>query len=136
LGTLRDPKMLDILTKGYIKYQYRTGLSETNPGMANAIYFLENAKDAKSTYNILGNGVLRRVVIGALGLPDQIAIQPVETQARAIEARLKLADLQNPTKIRAMAERYLMAEADKAAASDSNIGSDPFSMIAGLSLRV
>jgi hypothetical protein len=46
---------------------------------------------------------MRRVVLGALGIPDQVAIQPVETQARAVLARLKLADLQDPTKVRAMA---------------------------------
>jgi hypothetical protein len=103
--------------------------------MADAMYFIENAKDAKSTYNVLGNRVLRRVVMGALGLPDQIAIQPVETQARAVQARLKLADLQNPDKIRALAERYLMAEADKAAAN-AGTTSDPFALIAGLSIRV
>lgn len=136
LGSLSDPKMLEILTNGFTKYEYRTGLSDTNPGMANAIFFSENAKTVKSVFDILGNGVLRRVVLGALGLPDQIAIQPVETQARAVLARMKLADLQDATKVRAIAERYLMAEADKAAASTATIGSDPFATIAGLSIKV
>ena len=78
---------------------------------------------------------MRRVVLGALGLPDQIAIQPVETQARAIMAKLKIADLQDPVKVRALAERYLMAEADKAAAGAS-AGTDPFSTITSLSIKV
>ena len=136
LGSLSDPKMLEILTNGFTKYEYRTGLSETNPGMANAIYFSENAKTVKSVFDILGNGVLRRVVLGALGLPDQIAIQPVETQARAVTSRLKLADLQDPTKVRAIAERYLMAEADKAAAKAANAPNDPFANIMSLSIKV
>jgi hypothetical protein len=136
LGSLSDPKMLEILTNGFTKYEYRTGLSDTNPGMANAVYFSETAKTVKSVYDILGNGVLRRVVLGALGLPDQLAIQPVETQARAVTSRLKLADLQDPTKVRAIAERYLMAEADKAAGSAANTASDPFSAITSLSIRV
>ncbi|MCA3280640.1 MAG: DUF1217 domain-containing protein [Roseomonas sp.] len=136
LGSLSDPKMLDILTNGFTKYEYRTGLSETNPGMANAIYFSENAKTVKSVYDILGNGVLRRVILGAFGLPDQIAIQPVETQARAVTSRLKLADLQDPTKVRAIAERYLMAEADKAAAKASSASNDPFATISSLSIKV
>jgi hypothetical protein len=136
LGSLSDPKMLEILTNGFTKYEYRTGLSETNPGMANAVYFSENAKTVKSVYDILGNGVMRRVVLGALGLPDQIAIQPVETQARAVLARLKLADLQDAAKVRALAERYLMAEADKAAANTANSFGDPFATISGLSIKV
>jgi hypothetical protein len=136
LGSLSDPKMIDILTNGFTKYEYRTGLSDTNPGMANAVYFSENAKTVKTVYDILGNGVMRSVVLGALGIPDQVAIQPVETQARAVLARLKLADLQDPTKVRAMAERYLMAEADKAAASAGSSASDPFATISSLSIRV
>lgn len=136
LGSLSDPKMLEILTNGFTKYEYRTGLSDTNPGMANAIYFSETAKTVKSVYDILGNGVMRRVVLGALGIPDQVAIQPVETQARAILSRMKLADLQDPIKVRGLAERYLMAQADKAAGSAANAASDPFSAIAGLSIKV
>jgi hypothetical protein len=136
LGSLSDPKMLEILTNGFTKYEYRTGLSDKNPGMANAVYFSENAKTVKSVYDILGNGVMRRVVLGALGMPDQIAIQPVETQARAVLARMKLTDLQDPTKVRALAERYLMAEADKAAANSANASSDPFATISGLSIKV
>ncbi len=135
LGSLSDPKMLEILTNGFTKYEYRTALSTANPGMANAVYFSENAKTVKTPYDILGNGPMRRVVLGALGLPDQIAIQPVETQARAIMAKLKIADLQDPVKVRAIAERYLMAEADKAAAGAS-AGTDPFSTITSLSIKV
>jgi len=136
LGSLSDPKMLEVLTNGFTKYEYRTGLSAANPGMANAVYFTENAKTVKNPYDILGNGPMRRVVIGALGLPDQIAIQPVETQARAVLAKLKIADLQDPVKVRAIAERYLMAEADKAAAAGASAGADPFSAISSLSIKV
>jgi hypothetical protein len=75
-------------------------------------------------------------VLGALGIPDQVAIQPVETQARAVTSRLKLTDLQDPTKVRAMAERYLMAQADKAAANGGFGGMDAFSTITSLSIKV
>ena len=136
LGSLSDPKMLEVLTNGFTKYEYRTGLSAANPGMANAVYFTENAKAVKTPYDILGNGPMRRVVLGALGLPDQIAIQPVETQARAVMAKLKIADLQDPVKVRAIAERYLMAEADKATAATGSQGNDPFGQITSLSIKV
>jgi hypothetical protein len=136
LGSLSDPKMLEVLTNGFTKYEYRTGLSAANPGMANAIFFMENAKNVKNPYDILGNGPMRRVVLGALGLPDQIAIQPVETQARAVTAKLKIADLQDPVKVRAIAERYLMAEADKAAAKAGNASNDAFASITSLSIKV
>ncbi|MCA3357417.1 MAG: DUF1217 domain-containing protein [Roseomonas sp.] len=135
LGSLADPKMLDILTSGYTKYEYRTGLSTTNPGMADAIYFMENAKNMKTAYDILANSVMSRVVLGALGLPIEIAIQPIETQARAITTRMNLADLQNADKVNAFAERFLMAEATAAIAAAS-VPQDPFAMITSLSIQV
>lgn len=135
LGSLADPKMLDILTSGYTKYEYRTGLSTTNPGMADAIYFMENAKNMKTAYDILANSVMSRVVLGALGLPIEIAIQPIETQARAITTRMNLADLQKADKVNAFAERFLMAEATAAIAAAS-VPQDPFAMITSLPIRV
>lgn len=135
LGSLADPKMLDILTSGYTKYEYRTGLSTTNPGMADAIYFMENAKNMKTAYDILANSVMSRVILGALGLPIEIAIQPIETQARAITTRMNLADLQKADKVNAFAERFLMAEATAAIAAAS-VPQDPFAMITSLSIQV
>jgi len=106
-----------------------------NPGMADAIYFMENAKNMKTAYDILANSVMSRVVLGALGLPIEIAIQPIETQARAITTRMNLADLQKADKVNAFAERFLMAEATAAIAAAS-IPQDPFAMITSLSIQV
>lgn len=135
LGSLADPKMLDVLTNGFTKYEYRTGLSTANPGMADAIYFTETAKNMKTAYDILGNAVMRRVVLGALGIPPEIAIQPVETQARAITSRLNLNDLQDPGKVKAMAERFLMAQAS-AATTAASTAQDPLGIITNLSIQV
>ncbi|MFC7473222.1 DUF1217 domain-containing protein [Dankookia sp. GCM10030260] len=111
LAGLRDPALLANLTKGYVQYQYQQGLDVQNPGMADALYFIQNAAAKTDVYGILGNAVMRRVVTGALGLPAQIAVQSVETQARAISARMKVADLQDPRKVQALAQRYVMAQA-------------------------
>jgi hypothetical protein len=136
LGSLSDAKTLDILINGFTKYEYLNGLSTANPGMSDAIYFMDNAKTVKTPYDILGNSAMRRVVLGALGLPDQIAIQPVETQARAITSRLKLTDMQDATKVRGIAERYLMARADQAAVEQANVSNDIFSAMAKISFKV
>ena len=77
--------------------------------MSDALYFLQNAAAKTNVYNILGNAVMRRVVTGALGLPAQMVVQSVETQARAVTSRLKLADLQDPRKVQKLAERYVIA---------------------------
>jgi len=111
LAGLRDPALLANLTNGYVQYQYQQGLDDKNAGMADALYFIQNAAAKTDVYGILGNAVMRRVVTGALGLPAQMAVQSVETQARAITSRMKLADLQDPKKVQALAQRYVMAQA-------------------------
>ena len=120
LAGLRDPATQTLLTDGYVQYQYQTGLDGQNAGMSDALYFVKNASGAKDVYSILGNAVLRRVVTGALGLPSQIAIQPVETQAAAITSRLRLTDLQNATAVQKLAQRYVMNQAGSSTGTASS----------------
>ncbi|MBW6396212.1 DUF1217 domain-containing protein [Roseomonas sp. HJA6] len=139
LAGLKDDKLVTTLTNAYVKYQYRSGLDEGQAGLSNALYFLENAANAKDVYSILGNTALREVVTTALGLPDAIAVQSVEAQGRAVTSRLKLDSLQDPRQVRKLAERYLINAANEAAASASSASSgDPLSTITSLaiSLRV
>ena len=119
LAGLKDAALQKTLTDGYVQYQYQTGLDAANPGISDALYFLKTAKGETNIYNILGNSVLRRVVTGALGLPDAMVVQSVESQARAVTARLKLTDLQDPRKLAKLAERYVIAAAGNGTATGS-----------------
>ncbi len=120
LAALRDPALQQKLMDGFVEYQYRTGLDAQNPGISDALYFLQNAKGETNVYNILGNTVLRRVVAGALGLPDSMAIQPIETQARAITSRLKLSDLKDPRALEKLAQRYVIAASGSAGGGNTS----------------
>lgn len=135
LDALRDPAMVERLSDAYLKYQYRTGLDEQQAGLSDALYFLEAASRADDAFDLLGDPVLRRVITGALGLPREIAVQSVEAQGRAVAARLDIEDLQDPKAVRKVAERYLIAAANEAAASQAATPSDPLSQILALSIR-
>ncbi|GGJ29848.1 DUF1217 domain-containing protein [Neoroseomonas lacus] len=135
LAGLRDSTLVENLTNGFLKYQYRTGLDDTQAGMSDALYFLESAKTATDVYGVLGNTVLRRVVTGALELPDAMAIQAVETQGRAVTSRLRIDSLQDDKAVRKLAERYLIAAAN-AAAEGSSSSTDALSMITTLSVSL
>jgi len=135
LEGLRDSTLVDNITNGYLKYQYRTGLDDTQAGMSDALYFLESAKSATDVYDVLGNTVLRRVVTGALELPDAMAIQSVETQGRAVTSRLKIDSLQDDRAVRKLAERYLIAAANAAAESSSS-STDTLSQITTLAVSL
>ncbi len=58
--------------------------------------------------------MLRRVVTTALGLPQELAIQSVETQLRAVTSRLDLDKLKDPKEATKLVERYLVARAREA----------------------
>ncbi|WP_376093042.1 DUF1217 domain-containing protein [Roseomonas sp. CCTCC AB2023176] len=72
LDALRDPAVQARLESGYLSYRWRTAQDEATPGVADALYLRERAAagTAPSVYEVLGNASLRRVVTGALGLPD------------------------------------------------------------------
>ncbi|HEY4252825.1 MAG TPA: DUF1217 domain-containing protein [Roseomonas sp.] len=108
LAALQDPALIDKLSSGLRDLSWRNSLDDTAPGISDALYFQDNAKNAKGPYDILGNAVLRRVVTGALGLPQEFALQPVETQAKVIQNRIDIKDLQDPKKVQKLAEQYLV----------------------------
>ncbi|SHK24833.1 Protein of unknown function [Roseomonas rosea] len=113
LDGLRDASVQKTLTEGYTAYQWRVSRDNEASGISDALYFKQRlAKgQAPSVYEVLGDAVLRRVVTGALGLPQAIAIQEVDTQARAITSRLDLSKLADPRQAAKLAERYVMAAA-------------------------
>lgn len=135
LEGLRDPAMVQRLSDAFLKYEYRTGLDSQQAGLSDALYFLEAAKSADDVFDLLGDPVLRRVVTGALALPDQIAVQSVEAQGRAVTARLQVESLQDDRAVRQLAERYLIAAAARAAEGAAAQPTDPLAIITGLSVR-
>lgn len=135
LEGLRDPAMAQRLSDAYLKYQYRTGLDDQQAGLSDALYFLESARNADDVYDVLGDPVLRRVVTGALGLPDQLAVQSVEAQGRAVSSRLKVESLQDDRAVRKLAERYLIAAATRAGEAVAAQPADPMTTIIGLAIR-
>ena len=108
IDALRDPKVQATLAEGLQRASYQDDLEEKQTGLGDAVIFQERAAAVDGNiYAVLGDPVLRRVVTGALGLPESIAVQSVETQARAVQARLNLDKLSNPKEVQRLAERYL-----------------------------
>lgn len=136
LAGLKDETLIQTLSDGYVKYQYRRGLDDSQAGMSNALYALENAASFTDVYTFLGNAAMRRVVTTALGLPDAMAVQSVETQGRAVTSRLDLDSLQDPRQVRKLVERYLVTAATEAASAGATANSDPFSAITSLAVRL
>lgn len=109
LSVLKSKEVLEGLVETYYQQRYEERLAERNPAFPDALYFrrIANDQDLSDPYDILGDPILRRVITTALGLPLEIAIQPVETQARAITSRLDLDKLSNPKFVESFIKRFL-----------------------------
>lgn len=132
LEALRDPALQQKLRDNYVAYQYQKGLDARQPGMSDALYFISNAAaKAGNVYNVMGDGVLRRVVTGALELPRELAVQPIENQAKVITSRLPMDRLKDPQQVYKVAQRYLMVTAQNPPGSAA-----PDMVTLAMSLRV
>lgn len=109
LETVRDPAVIQRLKDGWIRATHFERLRSRDPAIVDALVFKEQAASAAgSVYALLGNPVLRRVVTTTLGLPLELAVQPVEAQARAISQRLDVSRLADPRFVDRFAERFLV----------------------------
>jgi hypothetical protein len=108
IDALRDPKIQATLKEGLQRARWQDDLEAKQTGLGDAVVFQDRASAVGgNVYAVLGDPILRRVITGALGLPESIAVQPVETQARAVQSRLNLDKLNNPKEVQRLAERYL-----------------------------
>jgi hypothetical protein len=107
LSIIQDPKVLSTITNGYAEVLWRQSLDQQTPGLSNALYFIQNASTFTSANQILGDSVARSVVTTALGIPQQLAYQPLSAQQQAITSQLTISDLQNPKFVQSFADRYL-----------------------------
>ena len=122
LAVLKDPKVLDRLANGYAEVAWRKSLDASTPGLSNAIDFRSRAAGITSADQILGDPILRTVVTTALGIPKQIAFQPLEAQERAITAGLNIAQLRNPAFVEQFTRRYLIAAGNATDAAATSTG--------------
>lgn len=95
------------LINAYKKAKFEDSIGTENLAVRQARYFEKYAGNAKSAYNILGDPILREVVTSTLNLPLQIAIQPVETQAKTISDRVDVKKFSDPKYRENFIKRFL-----------------------------
>ena len=110
--------LFETLSKSYYRNEYETAIGNEKGALRSALYFKRNAGNVKSIYNVLGDKVLRDVVAKAFQIPDQVATQGVETQARVFERRIDVKKFSDPKFIDKIINQYL-SQAD---AADTGLG--------------
>ncbi len=117
LSVIQNPSVISTITNAYAEVSWRNSLDATTPGLSNALTFRQNASSVTQVDQILGDPVLRSVVTTTLGIPLQIAFQPLEAQQKAITSQLDITKLQDPNYVQQFAQRYLIAMAQSASTS-------------------
>jgi hypothetical protein len=120
LSTIQSPTAIAAVAQAYAQTVWEQQEDQTTPGLANALAFKSLASSVTSVDQILSNTTLRTVVTTALGIPEEIAYQPLEAQEKAITSRLDISKLQDPTFVEGFAQRYLIANADSSSTSSSS----------------
>lgn len=110
LSVIQSPSVLSTITNAYAEVTWRNSIDIATPGLSNALTFRAGAAKVTSVDQILGDPVLRDVVTTALGLPRQIAVQPLATQETAITSRLDIKQLKDPKFVERFVQRYLLAK--------------------------
>ena len=109
LAIIQQPSVIATIANAYAEVTWRQSLDATTPGLSNALTFRKEASGITSVDQILGDPVLRAVVTTALGIPEQIAFQPLEAQEKAISSQVDIARFKDPHFVETFAQQYLLA---------------------------
>ncbi|KAB2917471.1 MAG: DUF1217 domain-containing protein [Hyphomicrobiaceae bacterium] len=90
----------------YVRQALEEDVGEDNEGVRLALYFERKADSLVSAYGILADAALLKVAQTALGLPAATSALDIEKQAALIDARLDIADLKDPEKLKTFLTRF------------------------------
>ncbi len=120
LSVIQQPSVISTVANAYAEFTWRQGLDQSTPGLSNALTFRTEASSITSVDQILGDPVMRDVVTTALGLPLQIALQPIEAQEKAITSRMDITQFKSASFTEQFVKRYLLAKASSSGSSTAS----------------
>jgi hypothetical protein len=108
LKKLKDPAFRQVISDGLIEYRRLSAISEKSQVVADALSIQALPDTKPNIYTVLGDKVMRRVATTVASLPDELALQSVEAQARSLSARFDLDQFADPKKREKLIQRYLI----------------------------
>jgi hypothetical protein len=122
LAELQNPQMISTLSNAYAEAEWRQGLNQATPGLANALTFLGQAGAIASAYDVLGNNANFEVITTALGIPQTIVFQDQGAQVTAINQRLDYSRLSNRQYVTSLTDQYLLTmQTNKSSGTGTNL---------------
>lgn len=105
----------------YVRQTLEQRVGEENSGVRLALYFKRMAASISNPYDILADNALAEFTRTALGIPAETANSKVDAQAKMIEKKLKIKDLQDPKKVEKLVNRFLLTFEANNATSDPRL---------------
>jgi len=135
----RSPSAVKTTTGDYVEQQLESNEGQQDPGVQLALYFQRVAPTVTTSYGILGNENLLEVVQTIFGLGSTTTSSQIDAEATAVGKLVPLAELQDPTKVTQLAERFGAAyDAKYGSGSSSSLtvvdGSQPTTVSAASSI--
>jgi hypothetical protein len=109
---------MEAIKNGIVQYRRITAISAQSRAVADALYVRDLPQGQTPTlFAVLGDKVMRRVATTVTNLPQELALQSVEAQARTLGARFDPAQFADPKKRDALINRYLVVSSSAQAGS-------------------
>jgi Protein of unknown function (DUF1217) len=94
------------VTGDYVEQQLESNEGAQDPGVQLALYFQRVAPTVTSAFGILADPNLLQVVNTIFGLAPESASTNLDSEAAAISKLMPISDLQDPTKVQQLTERF------------------------------
>jgi len=104
-GLTNETTVQDVVSK-YVRQQTESDIGKRSPGAELALYFRRVAPTITSSYGILADQKILKVVQTALGLSPQMSSASIDVQAAQLNKLVTLSDFQDPVKLDRFIERY------------------------------
>ncbi|WP_198018911.1 DUF1217 domain-containing protein [Azorhizobium doebereinerae] len=100
------PATTQEVVNNYVQQSLQTSVGQDDQGVQLALYFKENAANITSTYQVLGDAAIWQVVQTVYGFPASMGSMDIATQKAEVDAKFNVADLQDPTKVDQLLNRF------------------------------
>jgi hypothetical protein len=111
----------------YVRQTVEENAGKDSEGARLALYFERKAPGLRSTFGLLADRALLKVVQVGLGISEATSRMNIDRQARLIEERIDIAEFRDPARLHRFIERFTsLWDVENAGASGSQAALAPF----------
>ncbi|MGD0640348.1 MAG: DUF1217 domain-containing protein [Roseiarcus sp.] len=106
VSSISTSSAIKTTTSDYVEQQLESSQGQQDPGVQLALYFQRVAPSVSSGLGIMGDQNLLDVVQTIFGLPPETTGTNIDTEAQEITQLMPMSELQDPTKLQQLTERF------------------------------